>query len=252
MAKINLFELTPENVEQESLFCIKDLKNPAFKCKQKWFEQRYADGLRMLVAKNEIGKMLAFIEYMPAVKAWRPVSAPKLMFIHCMYVYANKDKKQGLGSLLIKACEDDARARGMAGVCVMTSKGSWIADKRIFEKNDYQKVDNLGRFELMAKTWKDSKARLIDWTKSQANYVGWHLLYADQCPWHLKSVEAIKGVAEAYGIKLLVKKIESRKEIESIPSGFGTFALIRGGKLLSDHYISETRFRNILKKELCI
>ncbi|MCU4175004.1 GNAT family N-acetyltransferase [Carboxylicivirga sp. N1Y90] len=250
MTNLTLIEITPDNVEQETLFCIKDLKNPAFKCKQTWFEKRYAEGLRMIAAKNESGKLLAFIEYLPATHAWRPIHAPKFMFIHCMYVYANKDKQQGLGSSLIKACEADAKARGLAGVCVMTSKGSWITDKRIFEKNDYIKQESKGRFELMVKAWDRADAHLIDWTKQLDKYKGWHLLYADQCPWHLKAVEVIKKVAKDKGICLKVKRLESRAEIESIPSGFGTFALVRDGKLLSDHYISETRFHNILKKEL--
>jgi hypothetical protein len=56
-------------------------------------------------------------------------------------------------------------------------------------------------------------------------------------------------VAEEAGINLNVKKITTSKEARHGPSGFGVFALLRDGKLLEDHYISETRFRNILKKE---
>jgi hypothetical protein len=50
------------------------------------------------------------------------------------------------------------------------------------------------------------------------------------------------------GITLTVKKLATPKEAQKAPSGFGTFSLIKDGKLLADHYISRTRFENILKQ----
>ncbi len=75
-----------------------------------------------------------------------------------------------------------------------------------------------------------------------------YFLYADQCPWHEKSVEAIKKVCAENDVKIEVQKINSAEEAQQSPSGFGVFALIHDGKLLEDHYLSETRFRNILGK----
>jgi hypothetical protein len=49
---------------------------------------------------------------------------------------------------------------------------------------------------------------------------------------------------------LQTTKIESAEKAQHAPSGFGVFALVKDGKLLEDHYISETRFKTILKKEL--
>jgi len=75
------------------------------------------------------------------------------------------------------------------------------------------------------------------------------LLYADQCPWHEKSVSAISDVAREEGVPLQVTHLNKPEEAQKGPSGFGTFALIKDGKLLADHYLSATRFKNILKKE---
>ncbi len=247
---ITLIEVTPSNVLQETLFCIKDVKSPAFENKKNWFTERYNEGLRLKILKDNKHKPIAFIEYIPARLAWRPVDAPDFMFIHCMYVYSNKDKKQGYGSVLVKSCEDDAQAKGLHGVCVMTSKGSWLTDKRLFEKNGYLETDQADRFELMVKKFRQDAPdpKLIDWTKQQDQYKGWHLHYADQCPWHEKSVQAIKEVADEKGLNLQIRKITSAEEAKNAPSGFGTFSLLKDGKLLADHYISQTRFRNILGK----
>lgn len=195
--------------------------------------------------------MLGFIEYVPAAYAWRPVDADNFMFIHCTYIYSKKERNKGLGSMLINEAEKDAKAIKMDGLCVMTSNGSWIANKSIFEQNGFKEVDKRGRFELFSKKW-DTNApdpRLIDWTKQQQKYKGWNLVYADQCPWHEKSVEAMLHVAMDFGIDLQVTKLETAQEAKNAPSGFGVFNLLHDGKLLEDHYLSATRFQNILKAE---
>ena len=251
MENLKIIEVTPINAKAETLFCVKDVSNPGFEHKRKWFEKRYDEGLRMKILKDAKGKMIGFIEYVPVEYAWRPIDATNFMFIHCMYVYSKHDRKKGYGSQLIGEAERDAKAQNMVGLCVMASKGPWIANKEIFEKNDFREVDSRGRFELLAKKWNSKTAdpKLFDWTIQQKKYQGWHLLYADQCPWHEKSVEAILNVAMDHGIELKVKKMQTAREAKNAPSGFGVFSLLHNGKLLEDHYLSASRFRNMLKKE---
>ena len=96
MTATNIINVTPQNVLQETLFCIKDLKNPGFHSKQKWFEKRYKEGMRMKILKDVDGKMMGFIEYIPVAHAWRPVEAKNFMFIHCMYISSKYKQKQGV------------------------------------------------------------------------------------------------------------------------------------------------------------
>lgn len=251
---MKIINVTPENVLEHTLFCVKDVKNPGFLNKQKWFGQTYREGLRIKILKDHQDKPIAFIEYVPGENAWRPVEADNYMFIHCMFVYYNKDKNKGNGSMLIRTCEEDATANKMLGLAVLTSKGSFIADQRLFKKNGFIEVQRKDRFELMVKKFNAGSPhpKLIDWTANREKFKGWHLVYADQCPWHEKSVTDLKAAAEEFGVKLNVKKITTVKEAKSAPSGFGVFSLLHNGKLLEDHYISQTRFKNILRKELKI
>ena len=53
-----------------------------------------------------------------------------------------------------------------------------------------------------------------------------------------------------YGMDLKVTKLETAQEAKNAPSGFGVFNLLHDGKLLEDHYLSATRFKNILKIKL--
>ena len=252
MDKVKIINVTPENVVEQTLFCVRDTKSYAFEKKYAWFLKRYEEGLQIKILKDLNNRAISFIEYMPAEVAWRPVNAPGYMFIHCMYVYSNKDKGKGYSSQMLKACENDARGFDMKGTTVMTSKGSWMTDCRLFVKNGFHEVERRGRFELLVKKLDpaSSDPGLLDWTLNQKKYKGWHLLYADQCPWHEKSVQDLKNTSREFGIDLKVTKITTSEEARNGPSGFGVFSLLHKGKLLEDHYISSTRFKNILKKEL--
>jgi hypothetical protein len=252
MNELYLVDVTPENIVDLGLFCIKNVKSPEFARKRDWFKDNYKNGLRIKILYNESDKQIGYIEYIPADFAWRPVDAPDFMFIQCMYVYAKKDKNKGYGSFMIKACEEDAEKQGMKGVCTITSKGTFIANQHLFIKNGYSQVEKLERYELMVKKFdqKPQDPKLMDWKQKQKKYQGWNLIYADQCPWNNKSVEAIKVVAQEAGVNLKVKKITTWQEAKSAPSGFGVFSLLHNGKLLEDHYLSASRFKIILNKEL--
>ena len=97
ISQFKIIEVTPNNVQEETLFCIKDIKSPGFKCKQGWFEKQYIKGLRLKILKGADGKMIGFIEYVPASNAWHPIEAEKFMFVHCITVYSKKDRSKGYG-----------------------------------------------------------------------------------------------------------------------------------------------------------
>lgn len=94
--------------------------------------------------------------------------------------------------------------------------------------------------------------RFVNWKHEQHKYKGWNLIFSDQCPWHDKSVNDLKQSALDNGIELNVIKLNTPEEAQNSPSGFGTLSLIKDGKLLGDHYLSRTRFENILRQEMKI
>lgn len=69
----------------------------------------------------------------------------------------------------------------MAGVCTMTGGKGWMAEKDIFENNDFTLLEKKDCFELLSKKWDTSSVdpKLINWSSQQSNYNGWHLLYAN-------------------------------------------------------------------------
>jgi len=79
---------------------------------------------------------------------------------------------------------------------------------------------------------------------------GLHLIYSAQCPMLPKSVEDLADMCQDHGVELTITELTSAKEAQSAPSYYGVFNLVWNGRLLSDHYVSKGRFKNLLRKEI--
>jgi hypothetical protein len=94
-AIMNIITVTSENLASEHICCaITDKKGEScVSSKKAWMKARFEDGLvfKKLDARGKI-----FIEYIPAEKAWYPISANGYMHIDCFWVSGQfKGAKQG-------------------------------------------------------------------------------------------------------------------------------------------------------------
>jgi hypothetical protein len=137
----------------------------------------------------------------------------------------------------------------MNGVAVVASSGSFMADKDIFEQNDFEIIEESKPYYLLINQFKKDKLpHFNDWKKQLENYNGLHIVYSDQCPWVSRFMDDMKKRLKE--LDVTITKLETAADAQQAPSVYATFNLIYNGKLLSDHYISERRFENIIKKEL--
>jgi hypothetical protein len=203
------------------------------------------------VFRDEEGRPLAFLEYVPGAYAWRPVDAEGWLFVHCLWVYPRGKPVGRLGSRLIQACIEEARKAGVRGVAAMVSDGPWMAGKEVFLRNGFEQVAESDRFQLVIHRLKDGPPpRFRDIGANLAKYRGLHIVYAAQCPYLPKSVNDLSDMAAEHGLDLNVTVLESAREAQNAPSYYGVFSLVWNGRLLSDHYVSKGRFKNILRKEI--
>jgi GNAT superfamily N-acetyltransferase len=241
----------PGNLAACGIGCVTNPNHPGCVAKVDWLRDRFAEGLRFLLFRDGNGTPLAFLEYVPGEYAWRPVHADGWLFVHCLWVYPRGQKIGGLGSRLIEACVDAARRSGAAGVAAMVSDEPWIAGKEIFLENGFRQVAEVGRFQLVVRRLRAGPApRFRDISGSLAKYRGLHIVYADQCPMLVKSVADVKDVAAEHGLDLKVTLLENARQAQRAPSHYGVYSLVWNGRLLSDHYVSKARFRNLLRKEI--
>ncbi|KPJ51251.1 MAG: hypothetical protein AMJ41_00075 [candidate division Zixibacteria bacterium DG_27] len=251
MTGVSVVDVDASNVSEHGFFCVRKPKYEGHGLKLNWLKKRFSEGLGIKLLHSATGGAMGFIEYIPGEFAWRPVDAEGYMFIHCMYLGRKNDRERGYGSLLVRECVKEARKRKMYGVVVAASDGPWLADKRLFLKNGFDIADEAGRFELLVKPLRRGPLpKFRNWESRLSGQKGWRLFYANQCPWKIKSVNDLLETAGERGLELKVTELGSAREAQDAPSGYGVFSLIHDGRLLADHYISKTRFRNILKEEL--
>lgn len=251
-ARITLENVGPANVATCGIGCLTGSGNIGLRPKLDWLDKRFGEGLRYFLFRDERGKPLAFLEYVPGEYAWRPVDAAGWLFVHCLWVYAAGQKIGGLGSRLIEACVEEARREGALGVAAMVSDGPWMAGQGVFARNGFETVGEVDRFVLVARRLKKGPApRFREIGTSLRKYGrGLHLVYCAQCPMLPKSAHDLAEVAAEHDLKLNVTILESAREAQDAPSYYGVFNLLWNGRLLADHYVSKGRFRNLLKKEI--
>jgi ribosomal protein S18 acetylase RimI-like enzyme len=232
--------------------CFLNPKNEGYQIKRAWLKDRFAEGLKIKVLyAEEEQKVVGFIEYVLSEHAWRAVDAKGYLFIHCIWVYPNMYKEKGHGSRLVNECITDAKKGGKYGVAVVTSEGSFMVGKALFLKNGFESVATAKpSFELLVKTLKNGPLpQFRDWERQLSTYNGLHIIYSNQCPWVARSITDLRAIAAEEGLDLHVTELKTAEEAQNAPSLYATFNLVYNGTLLADHYISNTRFKNILKKE---
>lgn len=253
MEDVKVIDVNHSNVDDFGFYCLTNKKSEGYPAKLFWLKQQFAKGLKFKILQSALEGRIGFIEYIPGEYTWRSVKAEGYYVIHCIYVARRKHRNQGNGSLLVQSCITDAKQNNKSGVAMVTSKGAWLADKDLLLKNGFDLIDKAPpHYELLV--FKIKKGVLPSFTKDWENrlkrYSGWHLIYANQCPYHKKSAMEIKKVSDEKGLNLAVTELDNPEEVQGTPSPFGVFNLIYNGKLLADHYISKTRFKNILRDEL--
>jgi hypothetical protein len=173
-----------------------------------------------------------------------------LMFIHCIFVgFKNEFKGKGYATLLLLECIKEAKAGKMKGVAVVTRKGSFMAKRDIFIKNGFESVDTAGPdFELLTLKF-DAKSKNPCFRKlSPRDFPdGLTVFRSAQCPYSVKNVDAIMKTAEKMNIKAKLIDMKDAKSAQNAPCAFGTFCIVKDGKVISHHPISNTRFENIMK-----
>ena len=253
---IRIIDGSPDSIENYGICGYKDPNNPNFQQKLEWLKQRFKEGLKVKILHSKRDGTVGSIEFLPGEFAWRGISAPGYMVIHCIFILKKAFKGRGYGSLLIKACEKDAMEEKMLGVAVVSSKSTWMAKKEIFLKNGYESIEEAPpHYQLLVKRFNNDET-LPTFSESGKQKLarygdGLTIIHSDQCPYVIKVMDEIPAIArEEFGIEPNIVKLPSCQLAQESPNPYGIFSIIWKGKLVADHPISKTRFQNIMNKAL--
>jgi L-amino acid N-acyltransferase YncA len=253
MLNMKIISVDENNIDNYEPTCFLNPKHKGYQIKKEWLIKRFSEGLtiKLLYLEGE-KKPVGFIEYVPGEYAWRAVDAAGYMFIHCIWISKNKYKEMGYGSQLIDEAIKDAKNGGMNGVAVVTSEGPFMAGKDVFEKNGFKSVASVKpSYELMIKQFNNGPVpKVNDWKSQLSKYKGLNVLYSKQCPWVIRFIDEVVEIIKKEKLKIKITELKTSKDAQKAPSFYAIFSFINDGELLVDHYISTTRFKNIIKKEI--
>jgi GNAT superfamily N-acetyltransferase len=244
-----IIEVTPENLDQyPGVVCFINPKHPCHHLKTDWMRQQYPRGLKVrLLYLPEEKRPVGYIESIPGENCWRGVDAEGWTFIHCIWTNGKKYQHQGLGKRLLEEVEADAR--GSRGVAVMVSGKAFMADASLFLKNGYIPAAVSGSEQILVKAYGADPLPVFTSGMEEAP-AGLTLYYTRQCPWIARFIEEVKPVLKEEGLEADIIELTTPEEVRRSPSAYGGFSLVYDGRLLADRYISVTRFKNIVKKEI--
>jgi hypothetical protein len=249
---IKIIDVNLDNISLYTPTCFQNPDNEGYKIKLEWLKKRFSEGLKikLLYIEND-KKCHGYIEYIPGEYAWRAVDAEGYLFIHCIWIYPNNIKHKGFGSLLVDECIKDTMEQKRNGVAVISGDVTFMAKEELFIKNKFKVVEESGPFRLLAKSFKKGPMpKFRDAEKQLKKYKGLNIVYSNQCPWVSKFVLDINDIVKRKNLDLKITELKTSKQAQNAPSIYSVFNLVYNGKILADHYISITRFQNIINKEL--
>jgi hypothetical protein len=249
-----LVDLDPASIETLPCCGVKNIAHEGRCNKIKWLKAQFKKGLRAKVLLTPDHRQCGYIEYLPGEYAWRGVDARDYLFIHCIFTFYKYYQHRGLGGMMIQGCLDDAAKAGMSGVAVVAREQPWLAKPAIFLANGFELVDTAPPdYQLLVRKLDPSAANpafKTGWEARLKKYArGLTIIRSHQCPHVAKFAGEIAEAAERdYGIKPRIVEIKSHREAQNAPTPFAAFAVLHNGRILADHQISLTRFRNIMRK----
>lgn len=242
--------LTLENIDCEHICCaIGDKKHQeGVAAKKEWLKKKLSQGhvLRKLNARGKI-----FIEYEPIKTAWVPIDGDNYEYIYCLWV-AGSYKGNGIAKELLEYAINDAKSKGMSGICTLTSKKKkpFIGEKKFYEHFGFKVVDEIADYELLALQFDNSKtprfndnARLM-----KIDNEDFSIYYSNECPYVEYEVKELTEYAKENNFKINFIKIDSLEKAKNVPCIFNNWANFYKGEFVSNTILNAAALSKLIGK----
>ena len=236
-------KITKDNIDKEHICCAMSGKQST--AKKEWLKGRLDEGL-VFYRSVERGK--CFIEYIPAENAWIPIEAPGFMYIDCLWVSGSM-KGHGYSNDLMEWCIEDAKAKGMKGLCILSSAGrkrEFLADPKFLAYKGFMQADSSDcGITLMYLPFDASfkSPRFKECARHpHVEEDGFVVYYTDQCPFTYYWVPRVAEVAKEHGIPFKAIHVTTMDEAQNVPAPVTTYALFKDGKFMTQCIQSDKKF----------
>ncbi len=242
--------LTLENIDEEHICCaIGDKKHQrGVDSKKEWIRSKLEDG-HVFRKRNARGKM--FIEYEPLETAWVPISGKNYEYIYCLWV-AGSYKGKGIAKDLLEYAIHDSKAKGMSGICTLTTKKKkpFLGEKQFFLHYGFAVVDEIGDYELLALQFDDAETpRFNDSARNmEIDSEDFTIYYSNECPYVEYEVQELTEYAKDKNIKINFIKIDTLEKAKSAPCVFNNWANFYKGKFISNTILNANSFEKLIRE----
>lgn len=242
--------LTLDNIDNEHICCaIGDPKHQdGVNNKKEWIKSKLNDGhiFRKLNARGKV-----FIEYEPIETAWTPVIGENYEYIYCLWV-AGSFKGKGIAKDLIAYAINDAKEKGMRGLCTISSKKKkpFVSEKNFFIHYGFKVVDEIGDYELLALSFDNKEVpRFSDNArKMEIDSKDFTIYYSPECPYVEYEVKELSSYAKNNNIKINFIKINTLEKAKNVPCVFNNWANFYQGKFISNTILNANSFQKLISK----
>ena len=239
--------LTLENINEEHICCaIGDKKHQTGVDKKKeWIKSKFKEGhvFRKLNARGKV-----FIEYEPVETAWAPVIGKNYEYIYCLWV-AGSFKGKGIAKDLIEYAINDAKEKGMSGICTLTSKKKkpFIGEKSFYEHFGFEVIDTIDDYELVAlKFNSDEVPKFSDSVRNmKIESKDFTIYYSNECPYVEYEVKELSEYAKEKNIKINFIKIDTLEKAKNAPCVFNNWANFYKGEFISNTILNANSFEKL-------
>lgn len=243
--------LTLENIEQEHVCCaIGDQKHQNGVVKKKnWIKHKLADGhvFRKLNARGKI-----FIEYEPIETAWVPIHGKNYEYIYCLWV-AGRFKGNGIAAELLEYAIQDAKEKGMSGICTLSSrkKKPFLGEKGFYEHYGFCVVDEIGDYQLLALQFDQNEVpQFNDCARTmEIDQKDFTIYYSPGCPYVEYEVKELSTYAKENGIDLHLIRIDTLEKAKQVPCVFQNWANFYHGKFISNTILNANAFKKLVQNK---
>ena len=183
-----------------------------------WYEKMKEKGLGVKLALDDRGEVGGMIQYVP-IELSPGAEGKDLYFILCIWVHGHKKgrgdfRKRGMGKALLKAAEEDAKARGAKGMVAwgmaipVFMRASW------FKKHGYKSADKMGMQVLLWKPFIE-EARPPRWIRQKkypettAGKVTVTALLHGWCPSMNMTIERARRAASEVGDRVVFRTVDA-------------------------------------------
>lgn len=248
---MDFIKITKENLEKEHICCaISNNKDIQVASKKAWIANSLNDGL-VFLKSTERGK--CFIEYIPAEKAWCPVSANGYMHINCFWVSGSL-KGHGYANDLLNACIADAKAQGKPGITVISSpkKMPYLSDPKYLSYIGFKIADTAEPFfNLMYLPLTDNAPlpQFKDCVKHpRIDKQGFVVYFTHACPFTAKYVPIIESYAKDKGILFESVLIDNIDKAQTAPMAWTNYAVFYNGQYITNEILNEKKFADLIAR----